>query len=75
MSQGESVQFSFTGLPFLLALKSCALVLVLSILFTQDIWLTPREKQPHCLHIRSYPVLKDFQLYKGMHAYTNGSIM
>ena len=35
----------------------------------------PREKQPRCSHIRSYPVPKGFQPYKGMHAYTNGSIM
>ena len=35
----------------------------------------PKEKQPRCSHIRSYPIPKGFQPYKGMHAYTNGSIM
>ena len=75
MSKGESVQFSFAGLAFLLASKSHALLQVLSILFTQNLWLTPREKQPHCLHIRSYLVPKGFQPYTGMHAYTNGHVM
>jgi len=75
MSQGESVQFPFAGLPFLLASKSHALLQILSILFTQHLWLTPRKKQPCCLHIRSYPIPKGFQPYKGMHAYTNGSVM
>ena len=74
MSQGENVQFLFVGLHFLLASMSHALLQVLSILFTH-LWLTPREKQPCCSHIRSYPIPKRFQPYKGMHAYNNGFVM
>ena len=38
MSYRESIQFSFEGLPFLLASKSHALLLVLSILFAQHLF-------------------------------------
>ena len=75
MSHGESVQFSFAGLPFLLVSKSHAILQVLSILLTQHLWLTFREKQPRCSYIRLYPFPNGFQPYKGVHAYTNGFVI
>ena len=61
MSQGESVQFLFAGLAFFAYVESCALLQVLSIPLAQHLWPTPREKQLHCLHIRSYPNPKGFK--------------
>ena len=75
MSEGESVHFPVAVFPFCLHQR----VVLYSKFYPSYLHSIcdqiSREKQPYCLHIRSYPIPKGFQPYKGMHAYINGFIM